>query len=567
MGEREHKHDKPGADTHVNATHGIGTPGKQTVVERSHVGSHAAVAPREPGKQVLVEPPVERSTGRRDPRSVLHEAFGIGQFESDGPPKKRISAALDALASRTRNSLKFLEGSASDDFGIRRRVIDTVTADIAVTVDAVQRLLDEIPVGERAGIETAADGAALAIGKLLRWVRQRPNHASLEATLLAGVRSFDAVLTTLGADTIGDRDAVPLSENQVHAADEENKEFDQAMEEVDHVIDAYASDQAAGIHAFQMLAALADQAQPDFKQALAAALIDETVKTLLGSFAKAFAASPRRAPVTAPSGSPSAGADSGGGVEKVFEIGFSSVKAAIDSKLQVADAQPQMSGTPKEVKVDARLRALTYFCRGLHIAETERARALKDNVSERKKASSITAAQLRDITAMMEDRKKELVEHQFQQLVKGWTQYMARARLGVKTFGHDKVSDMSDYFGERKGHGRVFGTSKAGGDGVLSIVMTVENGKPTMDHDATKVIGINSELTHHLFAAANNQFDRIELPKEVHVHSRFARATIALDERNHIRDVRDWDQMLPHVGGMTAPWFWMAWGKNLKVKL
>jgi hypothetical protein len=57
----------------------------------------------------------------------------------------------------------------------------------------------------------------------------------------------------------------------------------------------------------------------------------------------------------------------------------------------------------------------------------------------------------------------------------------------------------------------------------------------------------------------------VALPKEIHVEGDFARATIALDEQNQVRDARNWHEIARYVGGMDAQRFWDVWGHNWKV--
>jgi hypothetical protein len=79
------------------------------------------------------------------------------------------------------------------------------------------------------------------------------------------------------------------------------------------------------------------------------------------------------------------------------------------------------------------------------------------------------------------------------------------------------------------------------------------------------VIGLNSELQAHLLTAANHEFDRVELPKEVHVKARFAHGVIALDDKNKVCDVQNWDEVSRYLGGVSAASFWRTWGRNLRV--
>lgn len=473
--------------------------------------------------------------------------------------KAAIGPALGTLAIRTRHSIKWLDELESDDQAGRLRTVERVAGDIELTSEYVQGLLEQMPEEERRSLASAANEATHAVGKVLRWVRSRPAHQQLEAKLLRGVSSFDAVLHAMGSEPLGEQDAVALTENQQARGDEEKDKFSVEMERTITTIKNLASDLKQKIGLFAEIAGLDDQTQPDFKTSLMNAIIDATLSTIVGQFAAALA-TPAAVdlPIAAKTiglPSPSKAPGNAGGIATVFSIGLGSLKTAVAAKL----------AAPPSAKVDQRKLALYYFCDGLKAAEDARADAYADNLRGLEAGSAITASQLHDIEQQIAAQRRAFVEHEIEIVTKAWTKYLAQSRLGARTVGHDKVTNMDHYFGEEKPGGRVFGTSKAGGDGIVSITMHVENGRPILDPSATKVIGINSVLQSHLLDAANHELDRIDLPKEVHVHAGFAHATLALDEKNHIRDVRNWDEVQRYVGGATAASFWRTWGRNLKV--
>jgi hypothetical protein len=475
--------------------------------------------------------------------------------------KDAIGPALDALAIRTRDSLKFLEGTETHDQTQRNRAVERIAGDVEFTSDYVRGLLDTLPADERASHSSAADSAALAVGKVLRWVRSRPAHEHLEHLLVRSTQAFNAVLEQIGADKIEDRDQAPLSERGKHGSELEGADFKQAMDATTRALQGITIRQHQTIDLFKDLAGLDDQAQPDFKAALLNAVIDLALGNVIGQFAKLLA--------TAPGATKSRTVKppilerldqleqprSGSGIEGVFTVGLGSLKTAMSAKL---------AGS---TNVNPRKRALYYFCTAMHRAEQKRLEMYMHNLNGLESRGAITADQLRDIAHVTEMRTDTIVAEYLQEITKAWASYLAHSRLGTKGSGTDKVSNMRDYFGVEKPGGREFGTSRAGGDGTLSIVLRIEGGaaKPTLDHSQTKVVGLNSELKSHLFEAAGHDFNRVELPKEVHVEARFARATIALDEKNRIRDVRNWHEVQHHVGGATASGFWQLWGKNLKV--
>ena len=149
-----------------------------------------------------------------------------------------------------------------------------------------------------------------------------------------------------------------------------------------------------------------------------------------------------------------------------------------------------------------------------------------------------------------------------------WTKYVVRSRLGGRP-RDGAVSDMENYFGERlPGGGRAFGTSRAHGAGVLSITMVVNppGTKPKLDHNATAVLAMNSEMKQAILKGADFRFDRVLLPKEVNVRTDYGRAVIALNERNEIQDVQDWHEVQRKVGLDSGHQFWKLWGKGMVLK-
>ncbi len=495
----------------------------------------------------------------------LKDASGPVQDLSGGSDasyaKEAIAPAFDALAVHTRGALRALDELDGDHQAGRMRIIEVVAGDIDFTCDYVRGLVSQVAREQRRGFAGSADGAANAILKVKHWVREQPGSAHLMAKLLRGVETFDEVAVEIGAPKIGDRDEVPLTESQQSHADEEKAAFEKAMGELTHEIDAVAELNRDKIASFRETAMLDDQPQPDFESRLLRAIVDTMLSTVIGQFAKVLATpgSPVHLPVAAKTvGLPQPPAQSAGfGLDSVFSIGLGSVKTAV----MAAIAAPPSQG------VDPRKLAAIHFTDALLAAEVARAQAYKDKLGALKNDRAITASQLRDLKSIMRTHASALAEHQRQEITKAWATYLAQSHLGTKHSGGKKVANMHDYFGKHTPSGRVFGTSKAGGDGIVSVVMHIENGaaKPTVDPSATKVIGLNSVLQSDILDAANHELAHVELPKEVHVYSEFAHATIALDERNHVCDVINWDQMLRHVGGLSAFRFWQLWGKNLKV--
>jgi hypothetical protein len=473
-----------------------------------------------------------------------------------------IGPALGSLALRTRDSLSFLEQLGSDSQGQRAGAIERIASDIDFTSEYVLSLLDELPGEARRGLAKEAAGAAHSVGRLLRWVRTRPAHEQLEASLLRGVSVFDRALTSMGTEPIANRDEVPLTEGQRHASEEEHAEFEQAFDAAKAAINSLHEGQHSTIELLRGIGVLDDAAKPpDFVPSLMNAIIDGLLNNSVAQFAKILGSA---AAVSLPKagqtiGLPAPPAGPGPTAENIWSIGLGSLKTAAKSELA---APPSAGG------VDGTKLALHYFCNALKTAETVRLDAYVGKLDDLKKRSAMTAAQLRDIERSAKTKAAHLAEGYLQQITTAWAQYLAQSRLGTMGTGADNVSKMDDYFGEeRPGGNRALGTSDAGGGGALKLVMRIERGaaKPILDPSATQIIGLNSVLKEQVLAGANHELDKVKLPKEVHVEVEFARATIALDEKNRIRDVINWHEVLRHVGGLSAYRFWKLWGKGLKV--
>jgi hypothetical protein len=349
---------------------------------------------------------------------------------------------------------------------------------------------------------------------------------------------------------------------------EEKAHFKKAMQDVEIAIDSVREKHKANITMLGHIAMMDDIPQPDFKAALLEAVIDTALSAMIGHFAKVmFAAKPAAAAgssigLPASAGAVSLPAPAAKGhdvISNVFTIGTGSLKTAVKGQM----------GKPPGGGVDPQKLAAAYFCRALSVAEDTRADAYKENLNSLDQNGTITATQLRDMAHLMRQKAPGLADEYYQQITNTWATYLAQSHLGTKQSGGKTVANMNNYFGEKAPGGRVFGTNKnkAGSGGVLHVLMTVDEAtsKPHVDRSATRVEGFNSALKGTVLESADHELDRVELPKEVHVHAGFARATIALDEHNHFRDVINWEEIQRYVGGVSAYRFWQVWGKNVKV--
>ena len=493
-----------------------------------------------------------------------------------------IGPALDTFAGRTNTALKWIELTKSDDDGLRTSSIEVIAGDAQITSEYVLGLLEQLQPDERSRVATKASNAARSIGRVLRLVRTWPSHRSLEVSLLRGVDAFDHALMKMGAEPIADRDEVPLTEGQRHATETEQAGFDHAYEATKGAIRALIAKQHSKIDLLKGIAGLEDLPEPPtFMESLMKAALDALLSYSIGEFAKILgtrmlpaaetvslppaaktvSVSPAAKTVSLPPAAqtvslpPAAKVPAGG--ENVFSIGGGALKTAVAAKL----------GEPPPSGVDKTKLALQYFCAALHDAETTRGTAYITKLGAQQKQSVLSVARLQEIESVVNSEADNLLDGYYQRITTSWAQYLAHSRLGATRIQGRKVSKMKDYFGKQQPGGRMFGTSQAGGGGVLSVVLRLEAGaaKPTLDPSATKIIGLNSALKSQVLAAASYELDKVELPKEIRVEAEFARATIALDEQNRVRDVINWHELSRHVGGITAYRFWQLFGKGLTV--
>ena len=126
-----------------------------------------------------------------------------------------------------------------------------------------------------------------------------------------------------------------------------------------------------------------------------------------------------------------------------------------------------------------------------------------------------------------------------------WAEYQAHSRLGTHAHGVNgrKISNMTDYFGQRNETGRDFGTGRQGTTGVGRLSFTVAPRSGELAAGVFTVSGSNSVIAEHVAANAGRQLDKIWLPKEVTVFLAQYRAVIAIDETNRVRDSIGWDDI------------------------
>jgi hypothetical protein len=468
--------------------------------------------------------------------------------------KSAIGPALDVLTMDANETFAFVE--TQEHGAPRTSAVQRIGAEIANSATYVSSLLERLPKAERVVFRPSTELAAVAIGKLLRWSRTRTPHANLERSLLPGVGAFDEVLHLTGAPSIESRTATLLSEAAVHAGEQESAGVSHAAETLRAVLHGIGRRQTTAITAFYDLAKLEDTVQPDFKAELLKALVAAVIGNVTTAITQALSHPSRpRLPMAAKTiGLPSAHPGQRDSVAKILNVGLTSLQQAINA-------------TTAPSNVDPKQRALVFFRAAMQNGADKKLELYSANIQTLAAASEVSADELTDLSARFR-ATTELVFHEYLTRASiAWASYLSRSRLGEERAGSEKVSTMEQYFGKPVAGGREFGTSKSGGDGVLSVHLRLNgaNGKPEIDHSLTKIVGLNGELKATILQAAEHRLGKVSLPKEVHVDVRFAHATIALDEQNRIRDVSNWGDVERYVG-VSAYSFWKQWVRDLEVR-
>lgn len=468
--------------------------------------------------------------------------------------KSAIGPALDVLALDVTDTFTFVETQEHSE--PRTSAVLRIAAEIENSSHYVASLLDALPKADRVVFRASTEPAAIAIGKLVRWSRTRTPHANLERSLTPATGVFDDVLRLTGAPSIESRAAAVLSEAALHSGEQEAVDVAHAAKALRDALDAVQRRQTTAITAFYDLARLDDKVQPDFKAELLKALVAAVIGNVTSTLVQVIAHPPRpRLTMAAQTiGLPPAHPGQRDAVAKVLGLGMGAVNQAINA-------------TSTASNVDPKQRALVFFRAAMQNGADKQVEMYNAKVEALVAASELSADDLNAMVASFRAGTERTFQEYMTRMSNAWASYLSRSRLGGERSRNDNVSDMNDYFGKQTTGGREFGTSKAGGDGVLSVHLRLDSphAKPTLDHALTKILGLNSELKATILQSAQHRIANVSLPKEVHVAVRFAHATIALDEQNRIRDVSNWTDVERYVG-LSAYSFWKQWVRDLEVK-
>ena len=513
----------------------------------------------------------ERNANIRRELLLGDAAAGAGQvlLGTDASyAKHAIGPALDVLTIQLGHALAAVEENGEQ----RDAVVERVATELGDGSRYILLLLDEVPADARHSFRDEANRTAAVAGRLLRWVRTRTPHKKMEDGLVAAVHAFDEVLERTGGRHIEDRAAPVLTERALASGEKEHSDVTAAVSRVGDALEGMEKRQLVAIETFRELAEQKDIEQPDFAGEVIKAVLMAATTAMVDHFTGSLVSRLMAVPVPSFVPMPAAArliavsapkpTDAHVLMAKVVKIGTDSLRTAIVN-------------TTVSSKIDPKLRALTFFAAAMKSAASKHVAAYRKNVTALVEQSAIGRDELDAMTTVFEAATEVAYNEYLHRTTAAWASYLAQSRLGTEKHRNATMLRMDDYFGapgkdalgNRTKSERVSGTDRSGGDGVLVVSFHVDDhgAPPELNPVATKIIGVNSELTQYIFETAGHDFERVALPKEVHVSARFGHATIALDEHNRIRDVTRWQEIQPYV--QTTPYgFYKQWCRNVKVK-
>lgn len=491
----------------------------------------------------------ELALGSSVPSSYVRQATKVDAINT-------LPSILQLIAARSEAAAQALEGT---DHGDRLSAVAKISGELDHHVAYAAQLLAQVPVERRAPLASDFDLAADRMGYVLRWIRTRAGFKEMEQRFLRTVHRFDVSLLTVGTPSVEGRTHVALTETSIASGERERAAFTPSLTHFESTLERWKERQQAAVTRFASLAALEDHEEPSFVVELLKAVFVAALGHFGGYILGAATSTAGMAIQSVKSVKvPQMALDP----KKIEQIAQRVTDVSTDAIQSIAGQALQTTRT------DPQARARAFFVAGMQIDITDRITTYKDNVAAMVGSGEISPDQINVLSALFNLLLEDAHNAFFIETANAWAKYVARSRLGGSK--SDKtVTDMRDYFGEqRPGGTRVPLTSKAHGAGVFRIRMIVHPAgtKPRIDHSATTVMGMNSEIKQAVLEGAGFQFENILLPKEVIVNTDYGRAVIALNERNEVKDVLDWSDVVRKVGVESGYKFWKLWGKGLVLK-
>lgn len=457
--------------------------------------------------------------------------------------RNAIPAALQMIASRARAGRELLELLPPQS---PQR--DGQVATLAEALDTSSRyassLLKQLSFEEGQSFVNDVQLAASEMMPLVRWVRSRTPHKEMEQSMSSAIASFDVVSRSVGLPIIDNREAATLSERGLSTAQEEHDDVEAAAGTLRDAIGALENAQTSAVAAFDELARLEDVVQPNLVETILKAAVVAAMGACAAELIKILSTVKAATATT------------------MAVMRSPQVTAMLAIGVNTANASFQASWA-KVTKDNSVALARIVFSSAMREDIQAKSDAYRAHVIQLKKESAASAAELQLMCDAIQGAAKAVKAAYVQQLAHHWATYLAKSRLG--TSAGDRAN-MRDYFGKPTAHGREFGTSNQATPGVMQLLMVVDRSgrAPRQDVSATKIVGLNSQLTANVIDAARHDLDKVSVPKELHVHADFGRAMIAVDESNRYKDAINWEQVQRQVG-MTAHQFWKVYGGRLTI--
>lgn len=501
-------------------------------------------------KQALTLPDVERSA---------HYVKELGTDASYHTPL--VHHTLQRIATTAEQGLGTLSAKSIPE---RDATVDEIASHLEAYAVYVDALVEGTPAGKRGAFRADAVNASAHFERLRWWIQQRPANRRMLQRLHTAKTSFNATLTRLDLPLL-QKSTAGSDHDELTAIKTEEGAVQSSMARFVAALDSVEAREREGVNTVEKLASLENNPRPP---SFIESLIVSTFVAVVGNLGAQILGTLAGKAASVMSGIPDAikglppAAD-------MIQIAAPVRDLSLLGDIASDTIQPIVSGALGDSsKETSQARARVFFMSGLRLTASDRIAKLKVRMRDRIKANDIAAHELDALSSILEDTQALLHEHYFRNALHAWTTYVAQASLGSKGRGKAAVANMDHYFGGHRGPYRDPLTAKNGRDGVLHVHLHVDpdGTRPRVAHDKTEIVGMNDDLAKEVAKAAGHRLSKVPLPKEVHVHTRSGIAVIAIDERDQVRDSRDWGGAIARETGiLQAERFWRVWGEGVAI--
>lgn len=466
---------------------------------------------------------------QRAPVRQVAEGVSAGGIQALHAPvkaePKEVRAALRYIERSATTGLVELEASTP---ATRNGIVAKIALEVSHASEALVELLDGLSPDKRPDLRAPANAAAEALNRVYGWISSRAPNAEMITTFDAAVHELAPALRTMNVESIGARGQQHVTNSEARESTREHADVNAAAANLKDAIDAEKDLLLAGFDSFSKLAQLDDSSPPSFIEAVAKSLLLAATGHLFGEAMGAFMQRVTR---------------TGKALSQVAHERF--VNVSTDTFQGFGSALDEAHELAEKEKV---AKARIYFETGLKQAAILDAKQRKKAINQLVKSQRASADVLdseRERIAADDSVRAETYSRNAAHL---WSLYQAQSTLGTHPgvtdgAGHG-ISRMDDYFGVRNEAGdREVGTGHQGTHGVARISVDLSSGTSNVQAMNFEITGSNHQIASKVAARGGNQFDQIELPKEVTVYLRHYRAVIAIDEKNRVRDSIGWDDI------------------------